>query len=379
VKPDDALSRAIERINLVDLLNAYCPTPETARLNPVRGGLIRDPRPGREEHHPSFSISRSSGTWLWHRFGRADERGREEGGNAYHLLISLGWNPKEAANELVRFVEGNSPSTPRLPARISVQRVAAHLASKQMLEALERAQHELERRWPIAELEARGLTLIRSQRCGLGITGDGAILIPIWNPSGTLTTVKQRYPEGSRSGRYSYLSAGSGAPAWCNPDYGQAKTVLLCEGELNAIVAWSAAQTIGLELDVQGIAGANASPHPEGLKGRAVFVYADGDSAGRAAIERWTAFARETGALEVVMLEPLPMPFDFCDVAGTEGFEALGERLRDLIRHARSSPPVPDSAPDPDSTPEPGVRNTPSSTLPFVPRPRRTPAPCSSS
>jgi hypothetical protein len=366
------------RINLVDLLNAHCPTPETARLDPERGGLIRDPRPGREEHHPSFSVSRRGEVWLWHRFGHADERGCEEGGNAYHLLLSLGWNEKEAASELVRLAETGfpiaSPSSRKL-----VQRSAAPAIQDSTLETLERAQHELERRWPVAVLEARGLTPITSQRCGLGITREGAILIPILSPSGTILTVKQRHPEGSSAGRYRYLTTGGGAPAWCNPGYDQAGTVLLCEGELNAIVAWSAAQTIGLELDVQGIAGANASPHLEGLKGRTVFVYADGDAAGRAAIKRWTAFTRETGALEVVPLEPLPKPLDFCDVAGTEGLTALGERLRDLIHYSRPSPLTRGSAPDQDSAPEPGVRSTPSSTLPFVPRPRRTPAPCSSS
>ena len=378
MKPDDALSRAIERINLVDLLNAHCPTPETARLNPDRGGLIRDPRPGREEHRPSFSISRNGDSWLWHRFGRTDERGRDEGGNAYHLLVSLGWNPKEAANELVRLAETEFPiASPS--SRKMVQRPAAPPIQDSILKTLECAQRELERRWPVAVLEARGLTLIRSQRCGLGITRDGAILIPIQNPSGTLLTVKQRHSEGSRSGRYSYLCAGSGAPAWFNPGYGQAQAILLCEGELNAIVAWSAAQTIGLELDVQGIAGANALPHPEGLEGRAVFVYADGDAAGRPAIGRWTAFAREMGALEIMMLEPLTAPLDFCDVAGTEGLQALGERLRDLIRRSRPSPLTRATAPDQDSTPNPGVRSTPTDTLPFVPRPRRTPAPCSSS
>jgi hypothetical protein len=92
----DTLNQAIQQINLPDLLNEFCPTLETARLSRERGGLIRDPRPGREERHPSFSVSCKDGRWLYHRFGTND------GGNAFTLLVDLGWSRREATRELIR-------------------------------------------------------------------------------------------------------------------------------------------------------------------------------------------------------------------------------------------------------------------------------------
>ena len=124
VRPNDALSRTIERVNLVELLNTHCPTPETLRLNPEHGGLIRDPCPGFEEKRPSFSVSRCGGVWLWHCFGRADDRGREEGGNAYHLLVRLGFNPREAVEELERFVGFSGIPSSALRVRSMAQQAA---------------------------------------------------------------------------------------------------------------------------------------------------------------------------------------------------------------------------------------------------------------
>ena len=92
----DTLESAIQQINLPDLLYELCPTLETVRLSRERGGLIRDPRPGREERHPSFSVNRKNGFWLYHRFGTND------GGNAFTLLVDLGWSRREATRELLR-------------------------------------------------------------------------------------------------------------------------------------------------------------------------------------------------------------------------------------------------------------------------------------
>jgi putative DNA primase/helicase len=373
MKSNDALSRLVERVNLIDLLNAHCPTPETARLNRDRGGLIRDPRPGCEEHHPSFSVSRSGGVWLWHRFGRADDRGREEGGNAYHLLIGLGFDHREVVAELERFVEGVAVPAYRPVARAIKQRVIAKPIADQTLEVLKRVQTNLGRHWPIDALTVRGITLGLAQMCGLGWETDGSIVIPIAGPDGRVLNIKQRQPEGSSDGRYRYLNAGNGAPAWCNPGFGKATSLLLCEGELNGLVAWGAAQAVGLGLDVQGLAGANGKPHIPALEHRRVFVYADADDPGRRAVERWANLARASGALEVVGLEPLPAPFDFCDLAGRDGLEALGKHLRDLMRNASSFPPKPDF------TPEAGEKTPRPETPPFVSRQRTPGLACSNS
>lgn len=214
VRPSDALSQLIEWVNLVDLLNTHCPTPETARLNRDRGGLIRDPRPGCEEQKTSFSVSRSGPVWLWHRFGRADDRGREAGGNAYHLLIGLGFEPREVVEELERFVGGARACRPMTQA--IERRVIAKPVADQTLEVLERAQTNLEQHRPIDALTVQGITLGLAQTCGLGWETYGSILIPIAGPDGRLLNIKQRQAKGSSNGRYRYLNAGSGAPAWCN-------------------------------------------------------------------------------------------------------------------------------------------------------------------
>jgi hypothetical protein len=139
MKPEDALSNAIAQTNLVALLERLCPTSDTARLHPERGGLIRDPRPGCEEREPSFSVSHRNGVWLWHRFGRAGAHGRDEGGNAYHLLLSLGYTPRTAAETLLRGTNLEA-ATPRRPV------VARPLVtvSRRTLEALHDAQRCLE-------------------------------------------------------------------------------------------------------------------------------------------------------------------------------------------------------------------------------------------
>lgn len=373
VRSSDALSRLVERVNLVDLLNTHCPTPETVRLNRDCGGLIRDPRPGCEEQHPSFSVSRSGSVWLWHRFGRADDRGREAGGNAYHLLIGLGFDHREVVEELERFVGGGEARECRPVTRAIERREIAKPVADQTLEVLKRAQTNLEQHWPIDVLAVRGITLELSKKCDLGWEMDGSILIPIAGPDGRLLNIKQRQAKGSSDGRYRYLNAGSGAPAWCNPGFGKAESVLLCEGELNGLVAWGAAQDISLELDVQGLAGANGKPHIESLEHRRVFVYADADDPGRTAAQHWASLARASGAFDVVVLERLPAPLDFCDLAGREGLEALGDHLRDLISTASSF------APKPDSTPEAGEKTSRPQTHPFVSRQRTPGLACSSS
>ncbi len=373
VRPNDTLSRLVERVNLVDLLNAHCPTLETARLNRDRGGLIRDPRPGCEEQKPSFSVSRSGPVWLWHRFGRADDRGREAGGNAYHLLIGLGFGPREVVEELERFVGGGEALTYRPVTRVIARHAIAKPVADQTLKVLKRAQTNLEQHWPIDALVARGITLELAQTCGLGWETDRSILIPIAGPDGRLLNIKQRNPEGLSEGRYRYLNAGGGAPAWCNPGFGKAASVLVCEGELNGLVAWGAAQEISLELDVQGIAGANGKPSIESLEHCRVFVYADADDPGRKAVKRWVSLARASGTLEVVVLEPLPAPLDFCDLAGRDGLVALGDHLRNQIRNGETSPP------NPDFTPEAGEKTSRLQTRPFVSRQRTPGLACSSS
>jgi DNA primase len=169
-------------------------------------------------------------------------------------------------------------------------------------------------------LEGRGFLLEDLWNLGITQTGNDA-LIPILNPRGEIVRVKRRHHEGNQ--RYSYTSSGSGTPAWCSPNFAEHDTVLLCEGELNAMITWCVSPGIS----VMGVAGTSGCLWLDALKGKTVFVYADGDTVGQAARERWAQAAHEAGAKKVYKLEPLPDLKDFCNVAGQEGRDALKEVL----------------------------------------------------
>lgn len=343
MRPDDALSAAIAHTNLIALLERHCPTLGTARLHPERGGVIRDPRPGCEERRPSFSVSTRGGVWLWHRFGRTGAAGRDEGGNAYHLLLSLGFSPRGAAEELLRGANLEPPPHPRprsQPALSSARTEGA--VSPAARSALHRAQADLERLWPLPALERRGISLELARAGGLGARSDGAILMPILAPDGVLRAVKLRRGDlgDPNAPRYRYLDAGCGAPAWCNPSGRGSSLALICEGELNALVAWGALRSVRWTLAVQGVAGASATPELNDLEGRNVALLGDDDPAGWAGRRRWRQLALEAGARRVVTLEPLPDLLDACDLAGRDGFKGLARALLERLEAARVSPPT---------------------------------------
>jgi hypothetical protein len=169
-------------------------------------------------------------------------------------------------------------------------------------------------------LENRGFLL--EDIWNLGIVGIGEdALIPILNPRGEIVRVKRRHQEGNQ--RYSYTSSGSGTPAWCSPNFAECDTVLVCEGELNAMIAWCVVP----DFAVMGVAGTNGCLWLDALKGKQVFVYADSDAVGQTARDRWAQAAHEAGAKKVFKLEPLPDLKDFCDIAGHQSRDALREML----------------------------------------------------
>lgn len=126
--------------------------------------------------------------------------------------------------------------------------------------------------------------------------------------------------------RYCYLIGGHGTPAWCSPNHGTGLSVLICEGELNAVAAHMALQNSGSSIDLQGIAGSNSWPHLNGLEGRNVMVYADADSAGQGAVTRWTELARASQARSVRAIEAFD-GLDFCNLAAKYGLEVFGAWL----------------------------------------------------
>jgi hypothetical protein len=147
---------------------------------------------------------------------------------------------------------------------------------------------------------------------------------------------KRRFSGKNPKQRYGYLATGLGSPAWCSPEYGSRDAVLVVEGELNAAAAHLALERAGLSFDVQGIAGAEALPHAQGIRGREVTLYADDDDAGRKALEKWAGFALEHGAIGVWVLESLPYPEDFCDRHAT-----LSEWLPAALENAKEFAPEP--------------------------------------
>ena len=238
----DTLESAIQQINLPDLLNELCPTLETARLSRERGGLIRDPRPGREERHPSFSVNRKNGYWLYHRFGTND------GGNAFTLLVDLGWSRREATRELIRRAglsdfDQSQRSGPRKPKPNLLEEARATNATHQPLEMaeLERLQRLCE---PIPNgdpihqvLAERGLCdvpveVLPMQRLSKDfgprdrpLARAGALVLLVIGPDGRPWAAKVRNLDpleqaGKTLPRYCYLLGGHGTPAWCSPNYG---------------------------------------------------------------------------------------------------------------------------------------------------------------
>jgi DNA primase len=169
-------------------------------------------------------------------------------------------------------------------------------------------------------LEGRGFLLEDLWNLGIVQAGEDT-LTPILNPRGEIVRVKRRHFQGTQ--RYSYTTSGTGTPAWCSPNFLEHDMVLICEGELNAMITWCVLPSLA----VMGVAGTNGCLWLDTLKGKAVYCYADGDAVGQAARDRWAQAAHDAGASKVFKLEPLPDPKDFCEVAGQQGRDALREVL----------------------------------------------------
>lgn len=170
-------------------------------------------------------------------------------------------------------------------------------------------------------LEGRGFTLEDLFRLSVASENEDA-LIPIFNPDGSIVAIKRRrYTIKPNEMRYVYLTPNCGAPAWCSPNFSNHDTVIVIEGELNAAICAS----VHPDIAYMGVAGTENHLWLNALKGKTVYVYADGDKPGQKARDRWALAAYKTGAKEVMTVEPWEM--DACDIAGKLGREALRERL----------------------------------------------------
>lgn len=234
------------------------------------------------------------------------------------LELTHNLSTAEAIRELERRAGGYiPPATERRPAP-PARTVAYKPVDENVLEAHHRRAAQLDH--VPAALKGRGFTLDDLKVLQIAAYGQDVVL-PIPGPDGQVLALKRRYAEPRDGQRYRYTTPGHGTPAWCSPDFLEADQVFICEGELNGAACWLAAP----ELAVLGCAGTGGALHLNALKGRSVYVYADGDDPGQRARDKWAASALSVGACKVYALDPWPA--DACDIAGTQGRAALRERL----------------------------------------------------
>ena len=187
------------------------------------------------------------------------------------------------------------------------------------------------------EILARyGLSLDVAHRAQLGLEEDGGLLIPLFDVWGRLQNIKRRQPEGKRP-RYHYLSRGLAAWPWHSPNLQTSSpAVFVIEGELNGVAAYQAILHRRERVGVLGMPGAESSLQPVAdlLTGKDVYIYADDDTPGERARERWAAEAVRAGATSVRQMPTLPGVKDYAEMLaqlGTERFaDYLVENLHDV-------------------------------------------------
>lgn len=289
-------------------------------------GRIRCLHPNHEDHHPSATVY--DGPEGGHVFCFAC-RFRVD---AYEYLVGArGLSPRAALEHL----EGPSlPArrwlrpvvfVPKSPAPIPMVEVCIKAPLPSFI-TNSHLRHAAQIDHVPVPLVNRGFDVGDLRRLHVASDRDGGGVMAITGPQGQVLRLKRRRPDGEAGdNRYHYVDRhnglGLGAPAWCSPDFGKARVVLVIEGELNGMAAWLAHPA----LDVVGVAGANGSLPIDALAGREVVVYADGDARGEAARERW-AQALQSRRCRVSILPPWAEG-DACDIAGRYGRAELRTRL----------------------------------------------------
>ena len=242
-----------------------------------------------------------------------------------------GLDTAEAIRELERRAGGYVPPVAERPVKVSRPKPTFRPVDAKVLEAHHRRAAQLDR--VPAAMEGRGFSPDDLEYLGFAAYADDAVF-PITGPDGLILALKRRYAEPRDGQRYRYVTSGHGCPAWCSPGFLKSQEVLVIEGELNAMACLLARP----ELAVMGAAGTNGPLHLEALRGRTVYIYADGDEPGQKARDRWAAQALSAGAAKVFALDPWPM--DACDLAGRYGREKLSERLAESCETPKAMEPV---------------------------------------
>ena len=134
---------------------------------------------------------------------------------------------------------------------------------------------------------------------GCGVSGS-RIVIPYWSGTGELRTYRTRAADGSDKPKSApgRVTVPTFYGEW--RDKGR-PAVVICEGESDT---WTAAWSVGKEMDVLGVMGAGVPAFGiDRLQNRTVILAFDGDQAGRAAAERWRGYLWMAGQLPCRTLE----------------------------------------------------------------------------
>jgi DNA primase len=219
--------------------------------------------PFHEERTPSFSIHLEEG--LWYCFGC----GRK--GNLARLYRELGQELTEEQRHdlLIRSVYREpEPISNFAPLANAHRRAFKGPAGQALWQSFARV---------------RPISLAAADHFGLGYSDKkGALAFPYWNDDGTVTAIKYRHRDGSKSSE-----GGSKRSLYGVSDIVGAATVLVCEGESDTLAAWSRTN----KATVCGSPGAGVSEKTwanwglDFLFARQIYVAFDADEAGDAGAE----------------------------------------------------------------------------------------------
>lgn len=310
---------------------------------------------------PSFSLFRHNGVWLY------SDKVTEQTGNAFDFLVQIEGMGSAEASEYLKERAGimrtdgpsgsgrgraSNPQRPMRDRRERERRVKERSAPKEPevvpLEGeardafLSKAQAGGHR--PKA-MKGRGLLASDLDEFMIVADGDDA-LIPILSPDGELLNVKRRRFEPKSGPKYRYEFKGHGSPPWCSPNLGDpdVTNVLIVEGEVNGMLAYSIARAEGWNLAVMAPAGSDGRIYHEVLEDRRVYAYGDNDqhlvekgmeNAGQVARARWLQEAKGAGARAGLPIAPFER--DFCDSAGEDRTE-FTIALKRAMREADANP-----------------------------------------
>ena len=294
---EDALTLAVDTADLPGLVARHYPD---SLAHPGRGGACK--AAWRGEENPSASLFRArSGCWLLR------DHGTGEVFNAYQFLtVIVGLGIDEAKRELL--MGENAPLRVKRPQGEKIKPLSQKEMEKYTAWRLVRDTH-----MPAA-LSGRGF--LPSDMREFGVVDDnGDALFPIFDPYGDVVGVKRRHRARDAVPRYIYEFKDHGSPCWCSPGILDSRVVIVTEGELNAMVAYSVLREAGItHIGTIGVPGASVSQLPsEALEEKPVYIYADEDGVGLKAREVWAQQAAQIRHAGVYQLPYLGA--DFCDLA----------------------------------------------------------------